>query len=159
MQQFTDPASGRPYTIDPVTGESRWVDAASPFVPEVSSSQLMPAIPPAATFPGTVVSGTNPAYGYPVPNGAAQSGMAIAKSPTGPCVLSFVGGLFGFPGIGSFLAGSPGTAIGMLVAGWFCLLLCLVFIGFILYPLVWIGSVAVAYFDVQRWNRRYGFVT
>ena len=40
MDVFTDPASGRQYTVDPTTGESRWLDESAPL--SQSSPQIRP---------------------------------------------------------------------------------------------------------------------
>lgn len=48
-QAFTDPASGRQYTVDPVTGESRWLDQAPPPPPPAAAP---PQPSPAPGFDG-----------------------------------------------------------------------------------------------------------
>jgi hypothetical protein len=42
LQTFTDPASGRQYTVDPATGQSRWVDPSLPPTPPQTPSPAMP---------------------------------------------------------------------------------------------------------------------
>jgi hypothetical protein len=45
MTTFTDPASGRPYTLDPTTGQSVWLDQAPPAPPSIPPTAATPSGP------------------------------------------------------------------------------------------------------------------
>lgn len=59
MQVFTDPASGRQYSVDPATGESRWLEAAPPPPAPAEAPVYAQAGPPLARTQ------VGPSYGGP----------------------------------------------------------------------------------------------
>jgi hypothetical protein len=65
MQIYTDPATGRSYTVDPVTGRSRWLDR--PPSPDPGETQVLP-VGQAGTTDGYGEPGGDPVW-YPDPAG------------------------------------------------------------------------------------------
>jgi hypothetical protein len=76
MQTYTDPASGRQYTVDPATGESRWLD-------QIPTQAPPPPLPPSAM------------YGQPQPQQPAKSkhtGLKVIGGIVGVVVLLAIAG-------------------------------------------------------------------
>ena len=63
------------------------------------------------------------------------------------------------PGVGSMINGSAGRGVLILILYAVSCLLCLVFIGFILAPAVWIWGVIDGALSADRWNRKHGIIS
>jgi TM2 domain-containing membrane protein YozV len=63
------------------------------------------------------------------------------------------------PGVGSMINGSVGRGVLILVAYLVSCLLCLVLIGFILAPAVWIWGIIDGALSADRWNRKHGIIS
>lgn len=59
-----------------------------------------------------------------------------------PALLSFF-----VPGLGQIVKGQVAKGILIMIASFVAVLLCLVLIGFVLYPIIWIWSIYDAYQD------------
>ncbi len=60
------------------------------------------------------------------------------------------------PGVGSMINGSVGRGVLILIAYLVACALCLVLIGFILAPAVWIWGIVDGALSADRWNRIHG---
>jgi TM2 domain-containing membrane protein YozV len=76
------------------------------------------------------------------------------KNPVLHLVLSFF-----IPGLGTMLAGKPGQGVLLLAAYIGACLLCLVLIGFVLVPAIWIWGMVDAYKAAQKWNAAHGVIS
>ncbi len=105
----------------------------------------------AAPAPGAAM--VPAAHGYGVTPYAQQ--MTVApKSPALAALATFF-----IVGLGQLLNGEVGKGIMFFCAAFVSGLLCLVLIGFILLPVVWIWAIADAYSGAQRWNARHGIIS
>jgi TM2 domain-containing membrane protein YozV len=89
--------------------------------------------------------------GYPAYNPGPR------VSPRGRAVGAVVS-IF-LPGIGSMINGSVGRGSIILISYIIACVLCLVLIGFILAPAVWIWGVIDGARSADRWNRRHGIIS
>ena len=82
----------------------------------------------------------------------------VAWLAVGPLLASLVLSLF-IPGVGTMAAGRVWE--GLLILGCYILagLLCLVLVGFILVPTVWIWGMWDAYKAAQKWNAAHGIIS
>ena len=115
-----------------------------------------------------------PDYGPPVqgPPGYGPPGNAMAPyTPAGPPAyrpgpsirprgraLGAVVSIF-LPGVGSMINGSAGRGSIILIAYVIACLLCLVLIGFILAPAVWVWGIIDGALSADRWNRSHGIIS
>lgn len=76
------------------------------------------------------------------------------RSPAVGIILSFF-----IPGLGSMYAGSGGVGTIILVSYLISWLLTLVFIGFILVPVVWIWGMIHGHMAAVRWNADHGIIS
>jgi TM2 domain-containing membrane protein YozV len=103
-----------------------------------------------------------PADGLPprgreiVPAQPAQPPVPVV-APKNP-VLYLILSLF-IPGVGTMAAGKAWEGVFILVAYIVACLLCLVIIGFILVPAVWIWGMVDAYRAAQKWNAAHGIIS
>jgi TM2 domain-containing membrane protein YozV len=131
--------------------------------------------PPRHSQPGSGQYGrAQPDYGPPVqgPPSYSSPGNAMASYPPpgppayrpGPTIrprgraLGAVVSIF-LPGVGSMINGSAGRGSIILIAYIFACLLCLVLIGFVLAPAVWVWGIIDGALSADRWNRRHGIVS
>ncbi len=63
------------------------------------------------------------------------------------------------PGVGSMINGSVGRGVLILCAYLIACLLCLVVIGFLLAPAVWIWGIIDGALSADRWNRLHGVIS
>jgi len=89
----------------------------------------------------------NPApYAYPMPT-------ASPKSPGVAAILSIL-----VPGLGHLYSGNPLSAVFWFLAAAIAGALIYILIGFVLLPVVWIGSVIHAYVSTVNYNTRHHVV-
>ena len=91
---------------------------------------------------------------WPQPYGQPPAMAIVPKSPGVALLLSLL-----IPGVGSIYAGNVALGVIILVASLIADVLCLVVIGFVLAPAVWIWGMIAAYLDAQRWNRERGIIS
>jgi TM2 domain-containing membrane protein YozV len=78
----------------------------------------------------------------------------LPKSPGAALVLSVL-----WPGLGSIYADHVTTGVLLIIANIVSLILCLVLIGFVTTPILYIVALALAYTQAQEWNRQHGIIS
>jgi TM2 domain-containing membrane protein YozV len=66
---------------------------------------------------------------------------------------------FFIPGLGSLINGNAGMGIAIFAAYCVAWVLCLVFIGFVLLPAVWVWGMIDAYQGAKNWNTAHGIIS
>jgi TM2 domain-containing membrane protein YozV len=66
---------------------------------------------------------------------------------------------FFIPGVGSMINGSAGRGTLILISYLVSVALCLVLIGFVLAPAVWIWGIVDGVLSADRWNRAHGIIS
>jgi TM2 domain-containing membrane protein YozV len=111
--------------------------------------------PPMLPAPG------NPQYGnypqqpmHPQPYGIGYPQQVAPKNPGLALVASFF-----IPGLGTLINGNVGLGIAIFAAYCVAWILCLVIIGFVLLPAVWVWGMIDAYQGAKKWNTAHGIVS
>ncbi len=107
---------------------------------EQLQADALPAVPPPPPPPG---------YGQPMVYQQVQAHSAA---------LGVIASFF-VPGLGSMLNEKVGKGIGILVSYIVAVALCLVLVGFVLAPAVWIWGMVAANNDAHGWNRAHGILS
>ncbi|NEA33785.1 hypothetical protein G3I17_19235 [Streptomyces sp. SID13031] len=72
--------------------------------------------------------------------------------------LALVASFF-IPGLGTLINGNVGLGIAIFAAYCVAWILCLVVIGFVLLPAVWVWGMIDAYQGAKKWNTTHGIVS
>ncbi|MGH3396546.1 MAG: hypothetical protein ACRDPO_17830 [Streptosporangiaceae bacterium] len=121
-----------------------------------------PPAPPGQYLPAPYQSGQYAPPGYLAPGYAPGCGMVhygpgYAVRPRGRALGAIVS--FFIPGLGSMINGSVG--LGFIILGSYLLgcVLCLLVIGFVIAPAVWIWAIIDGALSADRWNRQHGIIS
>lgn len=85
---------------------------------------------------------------------ARQQMRVQPKNSAAAIALSFL-----IPGVGSMYAGNSGVGVLILTLYVMSLVLCLVLIGFVLAPVVWIWGMMNAHSSATNWNHDHGIIS
>lgn len=156
------PPPGQPGQSPPPGHYPPPADQYSPAAPPPVQGQYPP--PP----PGQGRYRPPPPQGYQVQAAYVPPGGAMMPYQPGPYPVTAVrprGRALGaivsvfLPGIGSMINGSVGIGVIIFVSYLISCLLCLVVIGFILVPAVWIWAIIDGVISADRWNRKHGITS
>jgi len=86
-----------------------------------------------------------------------QQGMPMVIAPRS-VALAVIASFF-IPGLGSMIAGKTGKGVAILLSSIVAAISCIVLIGFILWPIVWILGMIFAATDTRDWNRARGIIS
>jgi TM2 domain-containing membrane protein YozV len=125
----------------------------------------LPQQPPAPQVPMLPVQPApgGPQYGnypvqqppmYPQAYGIGYPQQVAPKNPGVALIASFF-----IPGLGSLINGNAGMGIAIFAAYCVAWVLCLVVIGFVLLPAVWVWGMIDAYQGAKKWNTAHGIVS
>lgn len=156
MQYMVQCRCGQKMTVDDaqVGVQFGCVNCGHPFVvpPNPLGSDLVPLTPPPAQPPAQPPPQQTP---FVQAQYQPQAHVYVSSQPKNAglaAVLSFL-----YCGLGQIYNGQIGKGIGFLFLYSFCLLLCLLIIGFILAPVVWIIGIIDAYSTAEGINRAAGY--
>jgi TM2 domain-containing membrane protein YozV len=103
--------------------------------------------------------GEPPPPRLPVPYQAAGQPQPYYQAVVPHSLALAVIASFFIPGLGSMLNNKVGKGVGILACSFVAAILCLVLIGFVLSPIVWIWGMLAGYQDAQKWNRDHGIMS
>lgn len=133
----------------PQSGETPWYNTEQP---RPAPGYGQPPMPPQPPVPVPYQHGGQwpyqPGSPYPVRQVVAPRSMPLAV------LASFV-----IPGLGSIINGKVGKGLLILGCYFVACISCLILIGFVLAPAVWIWGMIAAANDVRAWNRQHGIIS